>query len=877
MTRRVPAWRRYLRFWRPSVPDDVGVEIQFHLDMRTREYVARGMDETSARAAAARRLGDISAATDACIDIGRANERRARQADFVDSARSDIRFAIRSFARTPGWTAVALVTMALGVGASTAVLSVVDGLLIHPIAYPFANRIATVRLDIPFGPGQHAWAAPTPSTIEAWRQSARSIEAIEGYGKRDVSLDRARDAEPIHAALIGPRFLSFAGATPIVGHSFSTDDGLSVVMLSEPYWTRELGSARDVVGKVIRANGQALTIIGVLPASLRLPDLSTDPVELWLPLAPTSDQRLAGVVARLRPGVTTVAAEAELETIARRLGDDRFSAGARVELMRPSETLKFRRALQMVAGAVALLLLVACANLSHLSLARGTARERELAVRFALGAGRARLVRQLLTESLFLSAVGGVLAAALGAGALALLRAVHPPTLAALGTVAVDRSVFTIAAALTTVASVAIGLLVALRVARNGITDSLRVGGGDRRGGTRIRSALVVSEIALSATLLVSALLLVRGVIDLQSAASGVDTRGLYAMAIPLRGSAFESGAGRMELARRLRERVRSLPGVAGVTVAEAAPFKTPFYFGSFETPDHPGDPANPTTSTTNTVSADYFSVLGISMLAGHTFDAGSADRNEVVIDEVLAKQLWPRESSIGKRFRIASGGPGDPPGQWWTVIGVTRNVLAHGLLDGAPSAAVYSPLGPSFERGRLTVIARWKDGSAPAASLSRLGAELAPNGPPTTVTNLSQYLSDSIAEPRFAMQVLASFALLAVVLAAIGLYGVVAYSVTQRTREIGIRMTLGATRRVIARLVVGNGLRLSCAGIALGLAGAVAATRAITAALYGVGQPNVLSFVLGAAGLLMVSVLACAIPVVRATAVDPAIAVRAD
>jgi predicted permease len=531
----------------------------------------------------------------------------------------------------------------------------------------------------------------------------------------------------------------------------------------------------------------------------------------------------------------------------------------------------------MVAGAVALLLVVACANVSHLSLARATSRERELAVRFALGAGRARLVRQLLTESLMLSVAGGALAAALGAGALALLRGLHPPTLAALGTVAVDRSVFAIAAVLTAVAGVAIGLLVGLKAAHVGVTDSLRIGAGGRRASTRFRSVLVVSEIALSSTLLVGALVLVRGVIDLQSSTSGVDTRGLYAMTVPLRGSAAESGAGKMALARRIRERVRALPGVVGLTIAEAAPFKTPFYFGAFETPDRPGDPNNPVTSTTNTVSPDYFSVLGVSMLAGHTFDAGSTDRNEVVVDEVLAKQLWPNESAIGKRFRIASGGPGDPARQWWTVIGVTRNVLAHGLLDGERSPGIYSPLGPSFERGRLTVIARWKDGSTPSASFGHLGAELSPVGPPPTLTNLAQYLSDSIAEPRFAMQVLASFAALAVVLAAIGLYGVIAYSVTQRTREIGIRMTLGATRRVIAHLVIGNGFRLSCIGIALGLGGATVATRAIAAALYGVGKADVLSFVVGAVGLLMVSLLACVVPVVRATAVDPTVAVRAD
>ena len=378
-----------------------------------------------------------------------------------------------------------------------------------------------------------------------------------------------------------------------------------------------------------------------------------------------------------------------------------------------------------------------------------------------------------------------------------------------------------------------------------------------------------MSEIALSATLLVGALLLVHSVIELQSTPPGLDAHGVYAMTIPLRGSTLESSAGKMEFVRRLHDRARALPGVTSVTIAEAVPFKTPFYLGAFETPDHPGDPANPMTSTTNTVEPDYFRVLGISMMAGRTFDAGSSDRSEVVIDEVLANHLWPGESAVGKRFRIASNGPGDTPGEWWTVIGVARNVLAHGLLDGEPSPAVYSSLGRSFERGRLTVIARWKDASTAAVSLRRLGAELSPDGPPPTVTNLAQSLNDSIAEPRFAMQVLAAFALLAVLLAAVGLYGVVAYSVAQRTREIGIRMTLGATRRAIAQLVIGDGLRLSCVGIALGLAGGRRDTNHRGRARR--GRPrDVTSFVLGAVGLLAVSLLACAVPVLRATAVDP-------
>lgn len=876
------AWRRYLRFWGSNVREDVDDELQFHVEMRTREYIARGMDAQAARIAVARRLGDVGAAAHECLEIGEANARRQRQANVLDSLASDARYAVRSFARSPGWTTVALLTMALGIGASTSVLSVIDGLLLRPISYPHANRVATVTLDVMFGAGRHVRASPTPATLDAWRTSARSIEQIEGYARRELSLAETPGAEPLHAALIGDRFLNFAGATPVVGRLFSSDEASAtaptVAMLAEPYWRREFGGSRDVVGKVIHANGQSLTIVGVLPATLRLPDLEGDQADVWLPLSKTRDQRFAGVVARLRAGVSTQTAAAELDAIMKRAADDPLATqDTKVQLVRPSDTLGFRTALQMLAGAVALLLLVACANVSHLSLARGASRERELAVRYALGAGRSRLVWQLLTESLLLSAAGGILASAVGATALAVVRAAHPSTLPALGTVRVDRSLFAIAAALTSVTGVAIGLLVAFRVARSGIADALRLAGGERRASSRLRSALVVSEIGLSATLLVGALLLVRSVISLQSVSPGLDPRGVYAMTLPLRGAGGDSRGGQLAFARRLLDRTRALPGVTAATLAGAVPFRSPMYLGAFETPEHPGDPANPTTSVANSVAPDYFAVTGISFVAGRTFDAGAADRNEVIVDEVFAKQLWPSELAVGKRFRIASNGPGDAPTPWWTVIGVTKSVLAHGLLDGTPSPAVYSPLEQAFDRGRIAVIARWSGGSAPAATLRRLGAELAPGGPPPTVTNLSQLLRDSIAEPRFSMIVLAAFAGLAVLLAAVGLYGVVAYSVTQRTREIGIRMTLGATRQAIARLVIGDGLRLSCAGIVLGLAGAVAATRVIQIALYGVGRGDLTSFAVGAVGLLTISLIACVVPVMRATAVDPAIAVRAD
>jgi putative ABC transport system permease protein len=429
---------------------------------------------------------------------------------------------------------------------------------------------------------------------------------------------------------------------------------------------------------------------------------------------------------------------------------------------------------------------------------------------------------------------------------------------------------------------VIVGLLIGVRSAGRRLGESLRVGAsaGATRTVARLRSALVVSEIALSATLLVAALLLARGVIDLENTPLGFDDRNLYGLTLPLRGSQFTSGDafGRELLARGAR-----IPGVKAITLAETVPPNGGFLFGVFETPEQSAESHSESTIAMNAVAADYFAVVGIPLTAGRTFDDGSAERNEVVINQALAMKLWRDGSAVGRRFR-AGGSPNDTPGPWWTVIGVAKNALSHGLRGrGATTAellsepALFQPLSHVTEIARLTLIIRTHDGTDPSASLRRLGSQLRAGGSPPVITDVDHALRESIAEPRFAMYVLGAFAALGVLLAAIGLYGVISFTVARRSREIGIRMTLGATRGVIARLVIGDGLRLSFIGVLLGILGAAGATRVIQQALYGVGALDPWSFVSGGLGLIGISLLACLVPMARATAVDPAVAVRAD
>ena len=882
---RPPAWRRYLRFWGSNIPQDVDDELGFHIEMRTREYVARGLTPDAARAAALGRLGHLARARDECLVIGQERERMMRQANVFDSVKTDLKFAARSFARSPGWTAVALLTIALGVGATTAVFSVVDGLLIHPVSYPNANRVFVVRHDMPFGANAHMYGPIRSDYLAAWR-SARSLDGVEGYQRRDITLTLGAEPQMAHAVSIDTSFLSFAGARPLIGRNFSADEAANaprVALLSERYWRRQFGAAHDILGKVIQADGQSVTIIGVLPASLRLPDFEIAPADLWLLRSNNGDQRLRGVLARLRPGVSTTMAETELDSIVARsgLGGDE-TAGSRMRLLRPGETLGFRRTLVMLSGAVALLLLVACANVAHLLLARGAARERELAVRHALGAGRARLVRQLLTESLVLMVIGGSAAIAVGGAGLRLLASVRPEKLSALSQFSLDQRVLVVASILTISTAIIVGLFVALRTARRGIGEALRAGNGTGAtgpDGRRVRSTLVVTEIALSATLLVAALLLVHGVINLQRADLGFNAHRLYGVTFSLRGGGFASAAQRRELEQQLLERGRRIPGARGVTIAATVPPTGGFLMAGFDTPAQPAKPNDASTVSINWIAPNYFTVLGIPLLGGRTFDAQSAERNEVVINETLAKQLWPNDAGtpVGKRFRTAGNGVDVGASPWYIVAAVARDAVMHGLLNDGVEPTLYFPLDGGLDANRTTLIVRGSDDAGFAVGLRQLAVATRRGGALPTITNVEQELSDSIAEPRFSMRVLAAFAALAVILAAIGLYGVISYTVTRRTREIGIRMTLGATAPTIARLVVADGLRLSIVGIGLGLVGAIGGTRVIQTTLYGVQRSDPWSFAIGAVALLGISAAACLVPTIRATAVDPAVAVRAE
>jgi putative ABC transport system permease protein len=895
---KTPSWRRYLRFWRDDVIADVDDELRFHVNMRIEEYVAAGMSFDDARNEVLRRLGDLDAARAECIDLNRVRAADSSQARFLDALRNDLRYAVRSLRRTPVWTAVALTTIALGTGATTAVFRTVETLVIHPFNYPNESRVFIARRD--FSVDGNTIPVPLPiEIVREWRQSARSVEAAAPYAPAAITRLRGDAAElPVTGVRVDTAFLPFAGAHPIIGRNFAADEildgGPDVVLLTEQLWRRQFGASPQVIGSRVEfdvmsppgppgaplSSSRAFTVIGVVPASAVIPDFRSDRPDVLLPLKDSPQQR-ASVLVRLKSGVSRSAAAAELDGILKRahLDDLRPAPGDMpVHLTRPGDWLAIRQPLLMLTAAVALLMLVACTNVAHLLLARGTARESELAMRHALGASRARLVRQLVTESLVLAVGGGVLALAVGWAALRGLAAVRPATMLALSYVSGNRDLLPLAGALAIGTGMVVGLLTAVRTAHRQLSRTLYAGAWSTiRGGRRLRSTLVISEVALSATLLVGALLLVRSVRELERTDLGFDPRNLYEVTLPT------NDGHAAVLADQALGRARSMPDVESATLANAAFGPHSWRFLTLlETPGHERRLEDiPMLASWSTglfiVPPEFFTTVRMPLLEGRAFNAQSADRHEVIISRSLTRLISPNASPLGMQIRNAVPRTRGEVEPWQTVVGVVPDAISD-LAARDAGAALFRPMARNYFDGssQVTLIVRLRRPYTAVGQLRPL-TQLTPGGSQPTIIDIADSIRQTMAGPLFVMRILAAFALLGVVLAAVGLFGVIAYGVAQRTREIGVRMTLGATRASIARLVVGEGLRLSLFGIIVGLAGAAGVTRLIRSQLYGVSPLDLYAFATGALLLLVIAAIACIAPMLHATRVDPAVAVRSE
>jgi len=857
---------------------DVEDEIRLHLELRAEQLMTRGASVDDAYHEAMRRFGPLDRSRARLLDAARHREQRMQRTEYLSDLRQDLSFALRTLARNKSWTVITILTFALGIGATTAVFSVVSSMLLHPLPYPDPDRVVLVDEQVTQGSnkmGIDVSILTQAGVISAWRTQSRTFSALEPYSTSTVEMSDATPPVELNAGMIMPSFAQFAGAAPLEGRGLIPADTVTrrSVVIGEGLWRTRLGGRADVVGTRMRIDDSLYTIVGVMPGTLRVPGAAARPIDVWLPIDMGDDHGYS-VVGRLRAGATPVAAERELNAIEQRTyKGPAASTHFTTRVRRPAEVVSFRDSLVLLAAAVALVMLIACANVAHLLLARSASRSREMAVRTALGAGHGRLIRQLLTESMLLSVVGAAFGVGIGWLGLKAIVALAPRALASLANARIDATTLGIAVGVTVVSAIVFGILGGMQAAPNATHEALKAGAtsaSHSRRADRVRSLLVLSEMALSATLLVGASMLIRSVINLQHVDLGYAPDGLYAIRLTFPHSTERDTARQDAVVADLEARLRGASGLTSVARTNSPPGWFFFRIGALETQ---GEPPAPTGTTSfiraSTTEPSYFQTMGIRFVEGSTFGDTTITSREVIVNEGYARKHWPRGSALGHRLRVAFNGTGD----WYTIVGVVNDVSAGGPMSDASVPMLYFAASNHQQKAFLV---RTNGVAKPLTSLRALVAAVDPRLM-VEIESARQTAAAAIAEPRFVMALLAVFTALALMLAAVGLYGVMAYSVAQRTREIGIRIALGSPRGRIGRLVVQRGLALAVVGAAIGLGVSAWGTKLIASSLFGITRSDPASFVAGAVVLIAVALAACVIPTRRALAVDPVTAIRAD
>jgi putative ABC transport system permease protein len=815
---------------------------------------------------------------------------------------TDVRYAVRMLRKSPGFAAVAVTALALGIGANTAIFSVVNAVLLSPLPYAEPGQLVVLTNEF-----QKLGFQNVNVSVPEYRDYLEQGGVFEGATAIypvNINLTGVDEPERIQAMIVSPSFFDVLGVAPELGRTFQKEDehpGIAeVAVISHGLWQRRFGGDPGVLGRRLRLDDDDFTVVGVMPAEFRHPGSTPTEVEIWVPSGFSAtpfdpparkDRILNSLVARLAAGATPELAQRSMDLVAARLQEqhpDSYPAdagfGVRVAPLHDTLVGNVRPALLVLLGAVGLVLLIACANVANLLLARAAARQKEVAVRLALGAGRARLVRQFLTESVLLALAGGALGLVLALWGIDALLALSPPNIPGLGGVGVDGAVLAFTLATSLLTGVAFGIVPALQTTESGLHESLKEGGRSATGARRNRLSgiFVVSEFALALVLLIGAGLLIRSFWRLQEVAPGFDPRNVLTAEVwlptpnqPDRGRYFAPEK-KVAFARQLLERVRALPGVEYAGLTTGLPLGSNLSSGLFtaegrETLGLEGSARG----EARRVTPDYFRAMGIPLLSGRAFTE-SDDRvpaSVAVVGERLARRIWPGEDPLGKRLKL--GGP-TSTAPWLTVVGVVGDVKSRGM-DVETPLQIYIPF---FSEPNLYMALAARTNSDPAA-LTRVVAEEARaidgDQPVYNVRTMEQALAVSTAQRRFSTLLLGIFAGVALVLAAVGIYGVMAYAVSQRTREIGVRMALGARPGHILRLVVGGGMAMALAGVAAGLAAAFALTRVMAGLLFDVSATDPLVF--GAISILLVGValLACYVPARRAARVDPLVALRTE
>jgi putative ABC transport system permease protein len=806
----------------------------------------------------------------------------------------DLRFGLRLLLKNPGFTLIAVLTMALGIGANTAIFSVVNAVLLNPLPFPEPERLIRIYGHF-LATSQDSMRASVPEFTDYKRQ-AKSFDDIAGYDDLSANLTPvAGEPERVEALVVTPELFSVLNVAPQAGRVFLPEEAQEghddVVLISNGLWRRRFGADPTAVGQNVIVNGRNHTVIGIMPEGFAFPQRT----ELWKPLwfpADQYDQQRRGnrgieVIARLQRGVSLAAAQAEMDHLAAQLTQqyprNYESRGWRIGVVSLLDDYvgEARRGLLVLLGAVAFVMLIACANVANLSLTRGTARRQEIAVRLALGASRARITRQLLIESVMLALGGGIAGLLLSSWGAGLLLRLAPDDLPRIHEVRVDGQVLAFTFGVSLITGILFGLIPALASSNPDLNLTLKEGG---RGGTgtakrqRLRGAFVITEIALALVLLAGSGLILKSFWRLQRIDPGFNPDGVLTMRMLLPFETYEKAAQRGAFYKRVLESIRSAPGVETVSATSGVPLTQAGSSGTISGENSAVGPADlPVEAEWRWVTPDYFKAIGTTLISGRDFTEadGAGAPLVAVIDESFAQRYYPGEDPLGKRIKR---GRLDSTRPWLTIIGVVRNVHSR-RLDSTSGVQVYFPFYQDPTAYNMSLVIRTNVGDPLALSGTVRAAiqSLDNNQPVYDVFSLRQIVGNSMAQRRFAMLLMSIFAAVALVLAAVGIYGVMSYSVAQRTHEMGIRIALGAQTKDVLKLIIRQGMTITVIGLAVGLVAALLLTRLLETLLFGISATDWVTYIEIASLLTAVALIACYLPAYRASRVDPMIALRQE
>ena len=875
----------------PTREGEIVEELSHHLEDQYEQSLCRGANEAEAYHAAVVEL----AGTDLLAHELHRLERRAPEpvilgaegkTNLLSDLAQDLRYGLRMLVRNPGFTIIATLALALGIGANSAIFSVVNTVLLRPLPYKNPDNLVMVWEEVThLGFPKNT---PSPANFIDWRDQSTVFEGMAAMAERSFNLTGMGEPERFDGRRVSANLFTLLGVQPQLGRAFRPEEdkpGSRVVVLSYGFWQRRFGSDPRIIGQSLSLNGEGYTIVGVMPRSFQFP---TRRDQLWVPIAFESKEaanrgsHYLEVVARIKPGVTLEQAQAEMNTIAARLArqypEENIRIGSVITPLHEQVVGNIKPALLVLLGAVGFVLLIACANVANLLLARAVVRQREIALRLALGASRSRLTKQFLTESVLLAALGGVVGLLLALAGITILKTFIPDTISQAQAIGIDGKVLVFTGLVALLTGMIFGLAPATQASNFNLNETLKEGGresGAGSRGNRIRALLVISEVAVSFILLIGAGLLINSFLHLRNLDPGFRADHLLAMKVDLPELKYPDKERRALFFAELLRRVRNLPGVQSAAVATNLPLT---YDGDsvpigVEGRIDPPPDQRPDVIL-RVISPGYFNTMGIPMVQGRDFTEQDKPDSSyaVVISEKTARHFWPGENPMGKRLKPGSTTSASP---WREVVGVVKDVRQNDFVA-EPKMQMYIAHKQinSFAPNALVVRTN-VDPLSLGATVRDTIWSIDKDQPVSDIRTMEEIVSEAVARQRFSMLLLGVFATLALVLAAVGIYGVMSYSVAQRTREIGIRMALGAQKKDVLKLTVGQGLRLVSIGVAIGLVAAFVLTRVMASLLFGVSATDPVTFIAISVVLISVAMLASFVPALRATKVDPMVALR--